>query len=42
MGDYVTVSSSVIAAVVYDATWALNVQFHSGAEYQYPWRKMQL
>ena len=36
MGDYVVVSSSVIAAVAYDeATWALNIQFHNGMEYQY-------
>jgi len=36
MGDYVAVSSTVIAAVAYDeATWALNVRFHSGKEYQY-------
>jgi|NGEPerStandDraft_6_1074524.scaffolds.fasta_scaffold446275_1 hypothetical protein len=36
MGDYVTISSTVIAAIAYDAeTWALNVRLHSGAEYQY-------
>jgi hypothetical protein len=36
MGEYVSVSSTVIAAVAYDeATWALNVRFHSGVEYQY-------
>lgn len=36
MGDYVAVSSTVIAAIAYDdATWTLNVRFHSGMEYQY-------
>jgi KTSC domain len=36
MGEYVTVSSTVIAAIAYDdANWALNVRFHSGVEYQY-------
>ena len=36
MGDYVVVSSTVIAAVAYDGVnLALNVRFHSGVEYQY-------
>jgi len=36
MAEYVMVSSTAIAAVAYDeATWALNVRLHSGAEYQY-------
>jgi hypothetical protein len=36
MGDYVSVSSTVIEAISYDAeTMALNVRLHSGAEYQY-------
>jgi hypothetical protein len=36
MGEYVSLSSTVIAAVAYDeATWALSVRFHSGLEYQY-------
>ena len=36
MGDYVSVSSTAIAAIAYDAeTMALNVRLHGGAEYQY-------
>ncbi|HLJ45463.1 MAG TPA: KTSC domain-containing protein [Bryobacteraceae bacterium] len=36
MGEYVPLSSTVIAAIAYDdTTWALNVRLHSGAEYQY-------
>jgi hypothetical protein len=36
MGDYVSVSSTVIAEIAYDPdTMALNVRLHSGAEYQY-------